>query len=411
VARLEPQLATNFEDVDRDHLRFGGLRLAGYAFGPRFTLGAGVLASYLFGDLVPLPVLQDGTSTGLEALLDLTKSELTTFGYDVSALFPADEVRTGDASLASARAQLDAALADPEVDVVWAFGLIASPAAVERAVAGALDKPVLAPFVPEASSRTLAALDRATSNLSYVIWTPALSRDLQALRQLRPLQRVAYLMPPRLREALPALESALEAEARALGVRLHLASGADLAAVVEGLPEDIDAVYVSLDPSRFGSATSSSSPVTRTFSVFGGVVRAPSRSRALLRTKANSSSVAASMAFSRRFVSFASPAYDHVPLRALAPVSAEASLTGGAAPAGGVVWRSVESGSARPGEPGGELRPWVAPVAGPLLPQARRRRARRRTGGNADALPSGAAQTVRLARRLHVDAWAIRAST
>lgn len=58
VGQLAPQLATNFKDIDSDHLRFTGLLLVGYRFGPRFSLAAGVLASYFFGDLVPLPGLK-----------------------------------------------------------------------------------------------------------------------------------------------------------------------------------------------------------------------------------------------------------------------------------------------------------------------------------------------------------------
>jgi len=58
IAQVAPQLATNFKDVDGDHLRFTGLLILSYRFGPRFTLAGGVIASYVFGNLIPLPSIQ-----------------------------------------------------------------------------------------------------------------------------------------------------------------------------------------------------------------------------------------------------------------------------------------------------------------------------------------------------------------
>ena len=195
-----------------------------------------------------IAILVDGPNPGLEKLIERAKEELGNFGQAEPVQFPKTKVRVGDFTFKTARRHLEEALADPEVDVVWAFGLIASGAAVQKATSRRLKKPVLAPFVLESSSAALKKLDGGRSNLSYVIWTLALERDLQALRAVQPIRNVAYLMPKPLRDAIPSIESALAADAQKLGVRLHFVSEQDPAQLMQSLPSDIDAVYVALDP-------------------------------------------------------------------------------------------------------------------------------------------------------------------
>lgn len=58
VGQVGVDLATNFVDVDGDHVRGNGGGLVNYRFSDRFTLGAGVLATYAFGQLLPVPILR-----------------------------------------------------------------------------------------------------------------------------------------------------------------------------------------------------------------------------------------------------------------------------------------------------------------------------------------------------------------
>ena len=197
-----------------------------------------------------IAVLLDGPGDRPRQVLQLTREELDRFGHGHPELFPADQVRTGDFSVETALQQLDDALADPNVDVIWAFGLLGSAAAVRRATDGGLVKPVVAPFVLEPSRHLLRNLDPARSNLAYVVLTPALGRDIEALRSVVPVRRLAYLLPRAIRDAIPAIEGLLENDASELGVELHWAGGTDAAALVRELPDDIDAVYVGPDPER-----------------------------------------------------------------------------------------------------------------------------------------------------------------
>ena len=52
-----PTLATNFKDIDSDHLRFSGTAMATYQYSDTFGIGFGAVATYTFGSLLPLPAL------------------------------------------------------------------------------------------------------------------------------------------------------------------------------------------------------------------------------------------------------------------------------------------------------------------------------------------------------------------
>jgi outer membrane protein len=194
-----------------------------------------------------IAVLVDGPSDRVSRVLDLAREELGRFGYEATT-FPSDKVRIGDFSFDTAREQLDQALADPDVDVIWAFGPVSSAAAVQMATTDELTKPVLAPFVLGPSARLLES--KPTPNLAYVVWTPSLAHDLQVLRAFRPVQTLAYLIPDSIRRAMPGAEATLRAETEALGVELRVVSGPDAAAAVRALPADVDAVLVGPDPQR-----------------------------------------------------------------------------------------------------------------------------------------------------------------
>jgi len=58
AVQLSPSLATNFKNVDGEHVRFSAVMLFFYQFSKRFSLGFGAIANYAFGSLLPLPGLE-----------------------------------------------------------------------------------------------------------------------------------------------------------------------------------------------------------------------------------------------------------------------------------------------------------------------------------------------------------------
>ncbi|MEO1235146.1 MAG: DUF6268 family outer membrane beta-barrel protein, partial [Myxococcota bacterium] len=58
TAQVAATLAGDFVDVGVDHLQAGGMVLLSHSFSDRFSLGAGVLVSNQFGEILPLPAIQ-----------------------------------------------------------------------------------------------------------------------------------------------------------------------------------------------------------------------------------------------------------------------------------------------------------------------------------------------------------------
>jgi outer membrane protein len=191
-------------------------------------------------------IVTDGPFREGSGLLPLAQEELRRFVNADKVVFPDDKQLTGDHTMATAQKNLAKLLADPDVDVIWAFGVLASDVALHRP---RLDKPVVAPFVIDPQAQGLAK-GRVPMNLSHVIWTPSLGRDLKALRELGELDEVAYLVAEPWRIAFPKLQKTAAEQARELGIRLTVISGKDAAAAVRALPKSTDAVYVGFDLQR-----------------------------------------------------------------------------------------------------------------------------------------------------------------
>lgn len=106
--------------------------------------------------------------------------------------FPADKDITADWTTEGVRRALDTLLADPEVDLVIASGVLASIDVVQR---GPLPKPVIAPFAifPELLGLSSTG-GSGVENLSYVTLPSTFERDLQAFRDIVPVSHLAMLV-------------------------------------------------------------------------------------------------------------------------------------------------------------------------------------------------------------------------
>ncbi len=134
--------------------------------------------------------------------------------YDVR--FPDGKRLRGDWTAARVEANLEALLADPEVDAVIAMGVLSSLLAGRH---GELPKPVIAPFVidPELESipfeiQEQALLDReyvekvrvsGVPNLSYVVLGDRATRESATFREVVPFTRLTILTMRALVETVP----------------------------------------------------------------------------------------------------------------------------------------------------------------------------------------------------------------
>ena len=157
------------------------------------------------GDPFRIGVLVDGPWSGNEGLRDLTIAEVRTLtDGEFEVEFPQESYLVGDWTLETAERLLERLLADPEVDVVVTWGLLASNTVCcyEH-----LPKPVIAPVVIDQELQGFPLSDGVSgvSNLSYV-WLPdTLASDLVYFRRMIPFRQVAILLLGALLDAIPEL--------------------------------------------------------------------------------------------------------------------------------------------------------------------------------------------------------------
>lgn len=169
---------------------------------------------------------------------------------DFDIRFPEDRQIIADWTLAGVRDALDRLLEDPEVDFVFAMGLLASGEAVQRR---SFPKPVIAPFVENAfmqgAPSLLAATDEVVSgvsNLNYLTtpWDPG--RDLEYLYELVPYEKVAVFVDALIIEGSPVILTNVEEVAQQYEVEAQIIQvRSTIEPALAELDDDVDAVMVS----------------------------------------------------------------------------------------------------------------------------------------------------------------------
>ena len=194
----------------------------------------------------------DGPWVRTEEVIALFQTEtraLNRLDYDLR--FPEDKRRIGDWTVASVRRDFDRLLADPEVDIVFAMGVLASSEAIHRRN---LPKPVIAPFVvnhefqgaPTLLSPASGRLVSGVPNLSYLTSPWEAGRDLEELYQVAPYNKVAVFVDALLLEASAAIVDTVGAVADEYDVGYQIIPLRDEAQpALDAIDFDVDAVMVS----------------------------------------------------------------------------------------------------------------------------------------------------------------------
>lgn len=186
-------------------------------------------------------VVVDGKSAGIDAIGVAFRQATTELGSQFRAEFPPDKTKECDYTVACVNKALDQLLADPDVTVVIAQGVLASNLAVQRTE---LAKPVLAPFVVDLELQQLPK-QLVRKNLSYVVWSPDWARDLKAFQKFATFKKLGVVVDKLLLDAVPVLQKSVEKAGSAAGVPVVVVPMADTAqSALDALPKDVDAVYV-----------------------------------------------------------------------------------------------------------------------------------------------------------------------
>jgi hypothetical protein len=130
----------------------------------------------------------------LDEILELTRGE-----FDVQ--FPEDKLILADWTAKGVKAAMDRLLADPQVDLVIAMGVIASHDVATR---GSLPKPVIAPWVLDAELMGFPYKDGTSGvkNLNYVNIPERMIKDVRAFLEVVKFKKLAYFINYRYLEAV-----------------------------------------------------------------------------------------------------------------------------------------------------------------------------------------------------------------
>ena len=173
----------------------------------------------------------------LREILKLTRGEF-------NIRFPKNTVVHGNWSVQGTKKAVDFLLADPNVDIILALGVLASYEVSRRS---SLPKPVVAPFVID---RVLQGLPyrQGTSgvrNLNYLTLLRSFERSVKAFKEIIPFSNMTLLLDQALFEAFPELQVKVQKAAKENGIEITLVPvGTSIQPALEALPDGTEAVYV-----------------------------------------------------------------------------------------------------------------------------------------------------------------------
>ncbi len=190
-------------------------------------------------------IVSDGPSDRHGPLLQLFREEiLTLLSDDFDASVPTAKFIEADWTLAGVELAVSRLLADDEVDLVLALGVIASHVAAQRAD---LPKPVVAPIVLDEELQGLPLNEGVSGvrNLNYITLPQTTTPDLQVFSEIVPFRRLAILVNAPHHEEIVGLTSRTEQALAAIGLDARMIFvGSTLDPALEALDEGFDAVYV-----------------------------------------------------------------------------------------------------------------------------------------------------------------------
>ena len=205
-----------------------------------FAPAAAVAAS-----TVTVGVVADGPQARAMLRRDFILSEArNVLGTTLDIRLPEEKHLDGGYTREGIRAALDRLLADPEVDVVLALGLVASYEAAHREQ---LPKPVIAPIVTDPVLQGYPLKDGRSGrhNFVYVASFQGVADEIRLFQRVVRFKHVAVLIDRLPLETMPELDAKAQRLAQDLGWRATLVPvTTSVDEAMAALPADTDAVYV-----------------------------------------------------------------------------------------------------------------------------------------------------------------------
>lgn len=194
-----------------------------------------------------IAILRDGDSPYFDEIAEMLKREVSVLAEGEREItFLEGPAWNAEWDLDRAREVLRAALQEPEVDMVFAGGML-----ITRAVVTAdepLPKPVVSGFIEDPSMIGLpigADGRSAIPNYTFVVVPCEAKDDIQLFRLIVPFKRLAVLVDQYFLAHTPAVRREAEEYTRATGVRMDLVPmTASAGETLGAIPADAQAVYL-----------------------------------------------------------------------------------------------------------------------------------------------------------------------
>lgn len=203
-----------------------------------YLLGIMIGSACLAQAEMRVAVLFDGPGWYFEELWAAVEQEVVTLTEQQVDFVLADRFNA-DWQVAEIAPMLDAALADPDIDLIFAAGLLMAQAAArpERD----LSKPVLAGFSQDAALSTF----RAKENFSYVISRERVTRDVAKMQRLFDMDTLYILIDALLAEHLEKVDTLAERLEADLELPVKLIPvGVDPDDALQTVPADARSLYI-----------------------------------------------------------------------------------------------------------------------------------------------------------------------
>jgi outer membrane protein TolC len=216
----------------------------------RMTLGTAALLSAGAGatgaesrspGVVRLGVVTDGEAERTAPIAERFHAEIRRL---LEGEFTVEETRiVADWTLPGVRDALDRMLADPDIDVVLAAGILASDEACRSTE---LPKPVIAPYILDASIQGCPLHEGSSGrpNLVYATYPPSFASDIKTFHSMVGFESLAVVSSATTGGAADVIPERLAAAGREVGVSiLSVVAGRDAGSTLAALSADVDAVY------------------------------------------------------------------------------------------------------------------------------------------------------------------------
>jgi outer membrane protein TolC/ABC-type uncharacterized transport system substrate-binding protein len=196
-------------------------------------------------DVITIGIVVDGPWERNDIILDMTKQEvqaLTEGEFNIQ--FLQDKMIVADWTNPGVNDAIDRLLNDSEVDMVLAFGVLASDNACRREW---LPKPIVAPFVIDIELQGVPFKDGASGveNLHYLTFPSVVDRDMRYFLEIVQFKKLVFLVNKPFHDGIPHLTMRTRQIMEDLGIEPYIIPvGRTIDEAFAAFPPDAEAVYV-----------------------------------------------------------------------------------------------------------------------------------------------------------------------